>query len=68
LTIEQILVWVDAHHQRTGEWPNQKAGDVHDAPGEKWANIESTLRKGFRGLPGGSSLVKLIKQYRRSKG
>ncbi len=21
LTVEQILAWADAHHERTGEWP-----------------------------------------------
>lgn len=64
LTIEQILDWADAHHQRTGQWPSTMSGPVHDAPGEKWENINMALTKGLRGLPGGSSLAKLIKQYR----
>jgi hypothetical protein len=64
LTIDQILAWADAHHARTGQWPRQTSGDVEDAPGEKWANIQQALVKGFRGLPGGSSLVCLIKENR----
>ena len=38
LTIQQILVWVDAHQTRTGDWPNQKSGQVTDAD-ETWAAI-----------------------------
>jgi hypothetical protein len=60
LTIEQILKWADAHHQKTGEWPNQKSGEVQGAPGEKWGNIHGALYKGLRGMPGGSSLAMLL--------
>src|SRR5204863_334508 len=64
LTIKQILKWADAHHQKTGEWPNKKSGEVLGAPGEKWANINDTLSRGIRGLPGGSSLAKLQAEKR----
>jgi len=43
-----------------GKWPNTNSGDVVDAPGEKWKLIDSGLREGQRGLPGGSSLAKLL--------
>ena len=51
LTIMQILKWADAHRQKTGQWPNQKSGEVQGAPGEKWANINDALSRGLRGLP-----------------
>jgi hypothetical protein len=65
-TEEQILLWGDAHHQRTGKWPTADSGVVVDAPGENWKTIDQALRLGCRGLPGGTSLARLI-QERRSK-
>jgi hypothetical protein len=64
LTEEKILGWADAHRKRTGNWPRVKSGDVRDAPGETWSGIRTALRMGNRGLPGGSSLAKLIAKYR----
>jgi hypothetical protein len=56
----QILAWADAHHRRTGRWPNSKAGPVLDAPGETWAGVDWALNGGARGLPGGISLAQLL--------
>jgi hypothetical protein len=67
LTIEQILEWANAHHQKTSEWPNRNSGDVLDAPGEKWGNINAALSRGGRGLPGGSSLAKLLAEKHTAK-
>jgi superfamily II DNA or RNA helicase len=64
LTIEQILKWIDAHHQKTGEWPKVNSGEVLGAPSEKWMNIHSALRLGLRGLSGSSSLPKLLAENR----
>jgi hypothetical protein len=64
LTIEKILKWADAHHKRTGQWPNAKSGEVISEPGEKWQNINAALFKGLRGLPGGSSLPQLLAEKR----
>jgi hypothetical protein len=64
LTIEQILAWADAHHQRTGHWPTLTLGPVTGAPGETWQAIDSALRQGKRGLEGGSSLARLLAQHR----
>jgi hypothetical protein len=64
LTIQQILAWADAHHQRTGRWPNRFSGPVYEAPGEAWHTINATLRRGSRGLPAGSALRKLLVKYR----
>jgi len=60
LTVEEILLWADAHHLRKGQWPKVDSGPVADAVGETWKNIDSTLRIGLRGFPGGSSLAQLL--------
>jgi len=60
LTVEQILVWADAHHARTGEWPHAYSGRVLDAHDETWIGVSNALARGTRGLPGGTSLIKLL--------
>lgn len=60
LTPELILGWADAHFARTGGWPHRHSGPVADAPGETWQGVVSALRNGRRGLPGGSSLARLL--------
>jgi hypothetical protein len=62
LTVEQILAWADAHYPRTGTWPQAGSGPVADAPGENWSAIDYALRRGYRGLPGDSSLSWLLAQ------
>ncbi len=64
LALDQILKWADAHHQETGKWPTRKSGEVKVATGEKWANIDSALCQGLRGLPHGSSLARLLLEER----
>jgi hypothetical protein len=64
LTIEQILAWADAHHAATGKWPLTDSGPVRDAPDEKWRAISQSLARGTRGLPGGSSLARLLAESR----
>jgi hypothetical protein len=63
LRVEQILAWAEAHWQRTGEWPTKASGPVAGAPGETWSALNSALTDGNRGLPGGSSLLKLRRRY-----
>jgi hypothetical protein len=60
LTEEQILAWADVHHRSKGKWPTVKSGVIHDSHGEKWKSINHALDAGIRGLPGGSSLAKLL--------
>ena len=64
LTKKAILGWADAHHRETGQWPTRNSGKVIGAEGEKWFNIDAALRLGLRGLPGGSSLARLLKEKR----
>src|SRR5947207_992133 len=35
LSIEQILAWADAYHQRTGRSPTCRSGAIPEAPGEE---------------------------------
>lgn len=55
-----ILEWVREEHAATGAWPKQKTGAVRGHDGETWDGIDQALRNGARGLPGGSSLAKLL--------
>jgi hypothetical protein len=64
LSIEQILAWADAHHHRTGLWPTADSGPVHELPAENWRMIDKALRAGRRGLPGRSSLARLLSNRR----
>jgi hypothetical protein len=64
LSIEQILSWADAHQARTGVWPRLNAGPIPEAPGETWAAVDAALHDGGRGLPGGSSLPRLLAEHR----
>jgi hypothetical protein len=64
LTEEKILKWVDAHKGRTGKWPKRGAGPIPEAPGENWNAIDASLAQGVRGLPGGSSLARLLAEHR----
>jgi hypothetical protein len=64
LSQKKILAWCDAHFRRTGRWPTVGSGPVADAPGERWDTLDNALRVGRRGLPGGSSLRRLLVRKR----
>lgn len=64
LSVGQILAWADTHQRRRGEWPTSVSGPVTDAPGETWNGIDTALHLGRRGLPGGSSLSRLLAEQR----
>jgi hypothetical protein len=64
LYIKQILAWADTHHEQTGKWPEADSGRVRGALDEKWANIDGALRGGFRALPRGGSLARLLAEHR----
>jgi hypothetical protein len=64
LSAELILAWADGHFDRTGKWPVIRSGPIHDAAGLSWGTVDSALRYGRHGLPGGSSLSRLIRQSR----
>jgi hypothetical protein len=64
LTIAKILLWADAYYRATGTWPTAESGAIAGAPGETWLRVETALRNGLRGLPGGTSLARLLAQTR----
>jgi len=65
LSVAEILAWADAHHEATGEWPHPESGRVLGAPFElDWVAVDRALNKGFRSLPGGSSLNRLLVEHR----
>jgi hypothetical protein len=64
LTVRKVLAWADAHRARTGHWPSAASGPVRGAPGENWAAINLALHNGYRGLPGGDSLTRLLERRR----
>jgi superfamily II DNA or RNA helicase len=66
LTEKDILRWADEHFRRTGRWPTTRGGKVENAD-ETWASIGMALAKGGRGLPGGSSLARLLAAHGRKR-
>ena len=64
LSLTQVLAWADHHHACTGSWPTASSGPVRQNLNERWTNIDQCLRKGFRGLPGGCSLARLLSRER----
>jgi hypothetical protein len=64
LTDADILSWVDAYYQRTGRWPTSDSGPIAEAAGTTWCGVNQALLKGQRGLPGGSSLPRLLAEHR----
>jgi hypothetical protein len=62
LTAEQILDWAEAHRTRTGDWPGVLSGPIPEAPGESWRAVNLALYLGYRGLPGGDSLARLLRR------
>ncbi len=63
ITIDDIVAWADAYHAKHGKWPTQKSGTIPES-GETWRRISRCLCEGFRGLPAGSSLPKLLQKHR----
>ena len=63
LTIPQILAWADAHRRRTGQWPGPHDGGIPRTR-QTWSAIQSALQRGKRGLPGGTSLARVLAEHR----
>jgi hypothetical protein len=65
LTRGQILRWAEAFHRERQRWPSSNSGPIEEAPGETWKGVDLALRHGYRGLPRGPSLAKLLAQERK---
>ncbi len=59
-----ILAWADAYFARRRRWPDRNSGPVSGQIDLIWCGIDLALRKGNRGLPGGSSLPQLLAEQR----
>jgi hypothetical protein len=64
LSITKILSWADEHYRLTGKWPTNRSGKVIGSNAEVWGNIGSALARGDRGLPGGTTLSKVLAEHR----
>jgi predicted helicase len=64
LSQKQILKWADDHHRKTGKWPTRSSGNLSSVTGESWGSVDGALFEGLRGLPGGSSLARLLAENR----
>lgn len=64
LLIKQILQWADRYEALHGRWPTHLSGPVAGSGGETWSGIHTALNKGYRGLPGNSSLYQVLLKYR----
>lgn len=62
LTEEMIVEAAKRYHARTGEWPSRWHGDATEGFGFAitWSVVDGSLRNGFNGLSGGSSLSQLL--------
>lgn len=63
-TVPQILAWADTFQDRAGDWPKSVSGRIPSSLGVTWKAVDMALVKGLRGLPGGSSLARLLAEYR----
>jgi hypothetical protein len=61
LTESFIAEAATKYKDKNGRWPTSKSGDVEFGhPGDTWIGYDGALEKGLRGLPGGSSLARLL--------
>ena len=63
IRIEEVLAWADAHYAKYGAWPTLSSGEI-PATGLTWAGVNHCLWRGFRGLPGQTTLAKLLEKHR----
>jgi hypothetical protein len=59
-SVAQILRWCDEFHTTHGRWPTSDDGIVAGTADETWNAIDAALARGNRGLPGGTTLAKLL--------
>jgi hypothetical protein len=62
LSVAEIRRWAEAYRQRAGTWPTLRSGPIPEAPSETWNMVNSALVNGKRGLPGRTSLFRLLQQ------
>ena len=62
LTNEKVAKAIKLFHSENGFYPTPSSGEASKYFGDQtsWMAIDAALKKGFRGLPGGSTLVKEV--------
>jgi hypothetical protein len=65
LTVKEIRAWARAHKERTDKRLTRDSGEIPEALGETWKQVDQAYYWGHRGLPGGSSLAQLPGRGRR---
>jgi superfamily II DNA or RNA helicase len=60
LTEELIWQWMEGFRDKQGKFPTLSS--FEGTEGGRWVTINEALKGGYRGLPGGSSLLKLRKK------
>jgi hypothetical protein len=68
LSIGRVLAWARAYRERRGRWPTASSGEVAELPGTTWMAVNIALSQGLRGLPGGTSLSRLVREQKGSRG
>jgi hypothetical protein len=64
LYVRDILAWADDFKKRVGRWPHRRDGRVSGVAHQTWYAVDQALKAGFRGLPGGQSLARLLFERR----
>lgn len=64
LSIETILGWADTHFAAHDQWPIQATTTPISGTSMTWRSIDASLRCGLHGLPGGTSLARLLEEHR----
>jgi hypothetical protein len=64
LSLGQVLAWARAYRSRRGRWPTAASGRIAESPDITWMAVNAALSQGGRGLPGGSSLSRLLQEQR----
>lgn len=64
LLIQDILRWAEVYRDKTGRWPTRSTPGPTGMLGLTWSAIDRALRVGGRGLPGGSSLARLLAEQK----
>jgi hypothetical protein len=63
-TLPRMLAWIDAYKARWGRWPTRTSGRIDGTLTETWLALDARLRRGGRGLPGGSTLAQRTASHR----
>ena len=63
LAVDKIMTWAQQWEKETGKWPDRLSGNLSHICGypETWTAVDRALVDGLRGLVGGTTLYRLIR-------